>query len=228
MTEIERFWSKVEKTETCWLWKAGISDGFGQFMVSWKPTTMMLAHRYSYQLHFGSVPIDKRVEQTCHNKLCVNPSHLLVRSEQDRFWSFVQKLSDGCWDWIGAFDEDMYGLFRLDRHGKQIRATHYSWLLHVGRPVPKRIHVCHTCDHPYCVNPEHLFLGTNQDNTADRHAKGRDACGIKHGKARLTEDNVLFIRQSNLSHAALGRMFHVSASTIAKIRKRLLWKSIPD
>lgn len=91
----------------------------------------------------------------------------------DGFWKRVQKSddgSDGCWVWIGNRRPDGYGLFYL--FGKQLRAHRVSWEMHNG-PIPEGVFVCHRCDNPSCVRPSHLFLGTIQDNNADRVQKGR-------------------------------------------------------
>ena len=94
-----------------------------------------------------------------------------------RFWANVQK-TNGCWEWTGGKHAPGYG--RLFVATKEMRAHRFSWLIHNGR-IPDGLFVCHKCDNPNCVNPEHLFLGTHQDNMDDMVAKGRvvSACGRK-------------------------------------------------
>ena len=229
-TTEERFWEKVEKTDTCWFWTAGICEGFGQFLVSWKPKRNSLAHRYSYELHFGTLPDNRRVEHTCGSRLCVKPEHLVARTEEERFWAFVCKLSeslDGCWIWTGGLDEDNYGLFTTSSPHRMVKAHRYSWELANSFAISTpTLQVCHTCDNPPCVNPSHLFLGTGKDNAMDRISKGRGALGIKHPRAKLTEENVHFIRESSLGHTELARMLGVSISAVFYIRKGLTWKSL--
>lgn len=87
-----------------------------------------------------------------------------------RFWKQVEK-TDTCWLWIGTRSHNGYGRFWLD--GRNIPATHFSWQLHKGQPVPDGMEACHTCDNPPCVNPDHLFLGTQQDNMDDAVSKDR-------------------------------------------------------
>lgn len=72
--------------------------------------------------------------------------------------------ANGCWRWMGALDTDGYGSFRW--RGRTIKAHRLSYELFRGEIEPG-LHVCHSCDHRYCVNPEHLWLGTNQDNLTD-------------------------------------------------------------
>ncbi len=92
------------------------------------------------------------------------------RSFAERFWSAVAK-SDGCWLWTKSLDSQGYGqIFSIPR--RLHRAHRVSWLMHRG-PIPDGLFVCHTCDVRNCVNPDHLWLGTNDDNMRDASVKGR-------------------------------------------------------
>jgi excisionase family DNA binding protein len=91
---------------------------------------------------------------------------------EGRFWRYVEK-SDGCWQWTGAANPKGYGNIGRGKGLGTAKAHRVSWELHFG-PIPPGLYVCHACDNPPCVRPDHLFLGTAQDNNNDKIAKGRD------------------------------------------------------
>lgn len=95
----------------------------------------------------------------------------MKQSDIDRFWSKVDKTSDpnGCWVWTAYKDPNGYGRFY---HGKLCHRISYE--INVG-PIDKGLCICHHCDNPGCVNPDHLFVGTHQDNMDDKKRKGRQA-----------------------------------------------------
>ena len=88
----ERFWSKVRKTDTCWIWTAGLqgSNGYGYFRIS-EQDGNVVAHRYSYELSNGLIPSGMLVCHTCDNPQCVNPNHLWLGSHKDNSCDAVNK-----------------------------------------------------------------------------------------------------------------------------------------
>lgn len=94
---------------------------------------------------------------------------MLLLKTVHRFNAGISKTSKGCWEWKGATSVDGYGKFKS--FGEQL-AHRVSWVLHRGN-IPDGKCVLHKCDNPPCVNPEHLFIGTKDDNNKDRALKGR-------------------------------------------------------
>lgn len=103
----------------------------------------------------------------------------MKKSTTERFWSKVNIVEKECWEWQASLDYFGYGNFYAD--GKNCRAHRYSWTIHKGN-IPKGLLVCHKCDNPKCINPDHLFLGTHLDNAFDMVEKGR---ALIHRKERL-------------------------------------------
>jgi hypothetical protein len=79
----KRFWSKVEKTETCWNWTAALQNGYGRVVTQQRPTRTTMAHRYSYEMHVGPIPDGMTIDHLCLNRKCVNPDHLEVVSRSE-------------------------------------------------------------------------------------------------------------------------------------------------
>ena len=104
----------------------------------------------------------------------------------------------------------------------------WSYEFHKG-PIPKGLCVCHRCDNPPCVNPDHLFVGTNLDNTKDRNQKKRHSFGEHHASAKLTEKQVLDIRSRPISwgsNSLIAKEFNVDRSVISNIRRGKTWKHL--
>lgn len=147
------------------------------------------------------------------------------RSEMRRFESKVDKSGD-CWVWKAATDKNGYGTFsykRRNRH-RTHRAHRIAWMLHHGRFPPDGMLVCHTCDNPSCVNPDHLFLGTPADNMADKMQKGRGRRMFKsnedHPNCRLTDAQVEAIKTLSArgeKQASIARSFQINQGTVSRI-----------
>lgn len=153
---------------------------------------------------------------------------LKYRTNKERLLPKVntQNPSD-CWEWGGARDRRGYG--RLNILGKTALAHRISWEAFRG-PIPDGLHVCHSCDNPPCINPAHLFLGTDRDNIRDAAAKNRlapsRARGEMHRKARLTEEDVRAIRGSAESNGQLAERYKVSKGAIKGVRTRKNWRHV--
>lgn len=140
-----------------------------------------------------------------------------------RFWSRVRRGDPTeCWEWTAGRGSDGYGQIRL--HGVRWKAHRLSWELHHG-PIPDGLHVLHRCDNPRCVNPVHLWLGTDADNASDKAAKGRSTRGERNRWARITATQVREIRAYDgpLSQQRLGELYGISQAQIWKIRHGRAW-----
>lgn len=143
----------------------------------------------------------------------------------DRFWPKVEK-TDGCWLWTGARLRGGYGKITTGgSNGKGRSAHRVSWEIHYG-PIPDSLWACHTCDVPSCVNPAHLFLGTQQENTDDMVAKHRHATGERNGSARLCAKDVESIRASSEPIKTLAKHYGVHRTTIHGIRSGRKWRGV--
>ncbi len=145
-------------------------------------------------------------------------------SPEERFWSKVKKTKN-CWLWIGAHDNKGYGDLRIN--GKNINAHRYAYILKNGK-LDKDVFVCHTCDTPSCVNPKHLWLGSNYDNVQDMVKKMRHTFGERNGQAKLTEEQVKQIRELKANNVCtqekMTKIFGVSRTIISQIITGARWK----
>jgi hypothetical protein len=134
---------------------------------------------------------------------------------RERFASKVQPEPNGCWRWTAAIGTHGYGVIGYPGSRRLETAHRLSWMLHRG-PIEKDLSVCHACDNRWCVNPAHLFLGTQSDNLMDASRKGRMASGLRHPHTKVTPDMAVQIRGlwPTMSYKALADRFNVSQSTI--------------
>lgn len=152
----------------------------------------------------------------------------------DRFWLRVDKNGPvvrpelgPCWLWLGGATENGYGTFYRSANEPPIRAHRFAWFIEHG--TWPELCALHHCDVRRCVNPGHLFEGDRTDNADDRHAKGRDSRGEGRWSAKLTESDVLEIRQlaaNGLSHEELATLYPVERRSISKVIRGERWKHI--
>src|SRR5688572_17981350 len=146
---------------------------------------------------------------------------------EQRFWKQTKK-GDGCWLWAAGLDKDGYGAFRGELGGVVYKKAHrFSYALHTGEVIGSK-HICHTCDNPRCVNPAHLFAGTNADNMADKKRKGRSHVpfGVSNHKAILSDDQVKTILSDARPYAQIAADYGVAASTIGSLKQRISWRHV--
>ncbi len=151
-----------------------------------------------------------------------------------RFWGKVDVRADGdCWLWTGTLGHKQYGKFKIG--AARYSASRLSLGAKLGRDLGKGEFACHHCDNPPCVNPSHLFAGSQLENMADAVKKGRtyrwngERAGVDNPKAKLTEEAVREIRRLRgiESPQTLGQRFGVSACAVYDIYAQRTWSNLP-
>lgn len=148
----------------------------------------------------------------------------------EEFWQKVNIGKRGdCWEWKLSCYKSGYG--KIGINGKSLRAHRVAWIVSRG-PIPKGLFVLHTCDNRKCVNPDHLFLGTQKQNLKDMIQKGRGKgqipAGEDHPGAKLTWPQIALIRRlgkQGVKQKDLAKTFDVRPQTIQLIVHNKIWKS---
>jgi len=210
----------------CWIWTGKLTRGKGQVAVD---GTTVTAHGAAWIAFRGPIPAGHRLVHTCCKTNCVNPDHLelqLIASTKVRDKDFIKASTDvdeatGCWNWK----------LRLNGNGYPIlsswKCTHLmhrvSYEVFSGNSAEGLV-VCHKCDNPKCVNPDHLFAGTQADNLKDMDRKGRGRFrGEYHKGAKLNNGAVLAIRNDQRDIAVIASEYGVSKKTIRLVKTRERW-----
>ena len=139
---------------------------------------------------------------------------------------YIPEPNSGCWLWIGAINAYGYGQFSRPRVQNE-GAHRTSWKIHYGT-IQDGLHVCHRCDNRLCVNPDHLFIGTQADNMADMIAKGRGKNPAPHYK--YSADVVIAVRRmyaNGIKKAEIARTTNLPFSTVRGLVDRKRWRHIP-
>jgi DNA-binding XRE family transcriptional regulator len=153
----------------------------------------------------------------------------MYRSPLEQLMSrVIPEPNTGCWFWIGAIHNPSgYGRLGIGgRNGRDVYAHRLSYELYRGS-IPSGFVVCHKCDDPICVNPDHLFLGTHRDNSNDKCQKGRQLYGERNPRAKLSYSSVKLIRvlySEGLTQRYLADRFGVARETIGQIVRGERWR----
>lgn len=141
---------------------------------------------------------------------------------EDRLLSFVDAHSLGCWNWTGAKDKDGYGVIRIK--GKNIRSHRCSFEIFHNVAIGREDMVCHSCDNPSCINPDHLWIGDNSSNQIDAVKKGRN------GSQKLSFDDVSMMRRLYFSgertQSSLCDEYGISTGNMSSIINRRKWAHV--
>ena len=155
------------------------------------------------------------------------PSGIYIRKIKPILPKFEKKIEMipecGCWIWMGTLALNGYG--RLWMNKKRQSAHRASWKIYNGS-IPNGMGILHRCDTKSCVNPHHLFLGTNKDNTQDAVKKNRQLKGESHGCAKLSEQEVKEIRKDNHTLRTIAIDYSISRRQILRIKQGKSWRHI--
>jgi hypothetical protein len=172
-------------------------------------------------------------KKDCPPPAQIHPDPLLASLKctttlDDRFWSKVTKTST-CWNWVGGKSSLGRGFIRCGSKGSPMLQVHrLSWLIHFGN-IPAGLFVCHHCDNGLCVRPDHLFLGTPQDNVDDKVSKCRQSRHENHGRTILSKEQVEYIRATwkgrglGPTQKSFALAYGVDRSTISLITCNRNW-----
>lgn len=193
LTMAQRIEAKVDRSggpDACHPWRGG----FGQYG---SPSVFVSrngrkgsasARKAAWEIANGPVPEESLVMVSCENRACMNLNHMFLKSNrlEDLLWQNVKK-TGGCWFWTGYLLPKGYG--QIFHRGRHYQPHRLAWELtygaidgHVAGHPELEVCVCHRCDNPRCVRPDHLFLGHDRDNIRDCIAKGRNSRGPEHGR----------------------------------------------
>lgn len=151
---------------------------------------------------------------------------------EERFWEKVNiGEQNECWEWKAARINGYGAIGKGGKRGGYILAHRLSWEVFHKEPIPDGLFICHSCDNRGCVNPAHLFAGTRRQNVDDMLQKSRQAHGQRQGGSKLTDKDVLEIRQlgaKGIRHEEIASKFGVNRALIGYILRGKIWKHLPS
>lgn len=242
------FWERVDKENWKWIGTVG-PQGYG---VINSKSGQIKAHRFAYVLLKGPLNKSEDVVQSCGDRLCLLPDHLVKQTRKDRIWKWLKNkdtyfkqvlelarnpiVTKECIRFEGSLDGCGYGRLGID--GKLKGAHVLVWELTNGK-VPNGFEVCHSCDHPWCIQIQHLFLATHQQNIQDMIEKGRHWLqknptqaikGERHGRSKLNQSQVEWLRQiyegGEYTQSELAAMLRITKEHAGRLLRKESWGHI--
>lgn len=257
----ERFRENIDirGVDECWLW-VGCHNryGYGRIAEGWRGGRDFMAHRVAWELAHPDESIGEGevICHSCDNPPCCNPKHLWKgtiadnnndkvikgrgrarksKSLEERLWEHVDKHGkNDCWEWTRCRNNAGYGTIKKGGHaGASLLVHRVSWdLAHPDSLVKKDEVICHGCDNPPCVNPNHLWRGTVADKNRNMMIKGRGRgaklFGSSNHSSKLKDADIPIIRklrEQGYTHLAIADTFGVSGSTISDILNGHRWRN---
>lgn len=176
-----------------------------------------------YGVGYKSINTVLQLKTKRAKKFLQNKPKRKVKTVMERFFEKVL-ITPGCWTWKAGLNHFGYGQFPMIINGKRKSGAHVvSFVLH-GGTLKSGMFVCHKCDNPSCVNPDHLWLGTPMDNQIDMMQKKRIQNGERHYMTTLTNDQAREILNSTERNAVLADRYGVNMQVIQRIKSRERWK----
>lgn len=148
-----------------------------------------------------------------------------MKTLTERFFSKMERIPfSGYWLWTAGLDGGGYGQMGKGKY-KKLKAHRLSYEIHYGQ-IPTGMSVLHKCDIPSCVNPDHLFLGSQQDNMRDMKLKGRGVRGESQGSSKLTADEIVKIINATGYQYEIAAQFGISQTQVSRIKSRKHWRHV--
>lgn len=147
----------------------------------------------------------------------------------DRFNAKWELVGSGCFEWTASKAGRGYGQIKIPKTRRQEYAHRLAYRIYHGE-IPDDKEVCHKCDNPACVNPDHLFLGSRKENAEDMAAKMRSLYGSRNPNSKLSDASVRKIRvllaEGKMSQEKIARLFGTSQMNVSRIKRGIYWKHI--
>jgi hypothetical protein len=213
-------------TNNCWHWIGTKNlQGYGTISVNGKN---VMSRRLMYSLRKRPLESNEYLLSLCKNKLCINPEHHCTTLEAFDLNIIKGENINDCWEWSKGQNGMGYGAFNIK--GKPFLVHRLMYERHNGK-IPDGMHILHSCDNPICLNPKHLFIGSQKDNVHDMIQKNRDrkARGSKSGRAIINEEIALKIKTQaldGLSIINISKLNNLPYYIVYQVYNNITWRHV--